>query len=75
MPSPNIPALDEWKTASQVATALGLSRQQVNKMIQAGKFKTAHVLGEQIYVVKRDEVHEMQDALILKKQQEAVASE
>jgi hypothetical protein len=75
VPSPNVPALDEWKTASQVAAALGLSRQQVNKMIQGGKFKTAHVLGDQIYVVKREEVQKMQDELSSKKRQEATASE
>jgi hypothetical protein len=53
------PRLAGWATATEVATALGVSRQTVNLMIKEGEFETLHVIGADSkpqYVVRRDEV-------------------
>lgn len=49
----------EWMTASEVAIALGLSRQAVNDMIKKGDFATLHLVGPESrpqYVIARSEV-------------------
>lgn len=53
------PRLSEWLTASDVADALGVSRQTVNTMINGGEFETLHTVGlavRPLYLVRREEV-------------------
>lgn len=57
------PRLTEWLTATEVAEALDVSRQTVNRLINSGAFETLHLLGERpIYVVRAKEVEEMRRA-------------
>lgn len=54
------PLLPGWLTASQVADALGIARQSVNRLIHEGKFKTLHRLGERpVFIVKTSEVERL----------------
>jgi predicted DNA-binding transcriptional regulator AlpA len=54
------PRLDEWMTASQIAESLGITRQSVNRMMNEGRFKTLHRLGERpIFIVSRAEIEAM----------------
>lgn len=53
------PTLAEWMTGTQVADALGVSRQHVNRMFNRGEFKTLHKLGDRpVLVVSTPEVLE-----------------
>lgn len=54
------PDLTEWITCTQAADILGITRQSVNRMVNAGEFKTLHRLGERpIFVLKKGEVDKM----------------
>lgn len=51
------PLLREWMTGSEVASAMDVTRQHVNRMFNRGDFETLHRLGT-ILVVRRDEVED-----------------
>jgi predicted DNA-binding protein (UPF0251 family) len=54
------PALAGWVTCTQAAEMLGITRQSVNKAVNAGEFKTLHRLGERpIFVIKTNEVSDL----------------
>lgn len=59
----NAPRLAQWMNASEIAEALGISRQTVNQMIRGGDFKSLHLSGLEgrkgQYMVKRSEVEKM----------------
>lgn len=59
----DVPPLREWVTATQIADFLDISRQSVNRMLQTGKFKTLHAIGERrpIFVVKRVEMESFKE--------------
>lgn len=48
-------------TATDAATLLGLTRQTINKRIQAGYFKSVLLLGSRLYVIRTDEVEAVKD--------------
>ena len=55
------PVLVEWVTVSEAAQLMGLTRQMVHRMAQAGYFRSLHRLGAEddrrpIYVLRRSEV-------------------
>jgi len=57
------PILKEWMTGSEVADALGISRQHVNRMFNRGEFTTLHRLGDRpILVVQTTEVQQKASA-------------
>ncbi len=44
--SQQFPPLTDWMTASQIATAIGKSRQTVNRLISTGEFLSTRTLGD-----------------------------
>lgn len=58
MPPADFPRLEGWLTATEVASAMGMSRQQINKMINSGFFSTVHTLGS-LYLIHDIEVQEI----------------
>lgn len=61
----NAPRLTQWMNASEIAEALGISRQTVNQMIHDGEFKSLHLSGIEgrkgQYFAKRTEVEKMKE--------------
>lgn len=53
------PRLPGWLTPTEASDLLGVSRQTINKMIQAGEFASLHKIGPASrpqYVISADEV-------------------
>lgn len=60
------PRLKGWMVASEVASALGISRQTVNQLIHAGEFQTLTLFGgsdaKPQFMVKATEVEKMRES-------------
>jgi hypothetical protein len=57
VPERNVPLLEGWLTAVEVARSLGISRQSVARMMAEGVFRTQRAVGERpLYVVREEEV-------------------
>lgn len=60
------PRLDEWMNATEIAIALGISRQTVSQMIHSGDFKTLHRSGSSKtkpnYMAKTSEVQALKES-------------
>lgn len=65
-----IPELEGWITTTDAAGILGVSKQAIHKMIDAGKISTSRKIGKKpLYVMREEEIskiHEDKEAAALR---------